>query len=95
MSDQSNPSANGIKDKVTDQIDNITDTASRTFNEAAGQAERIAGRVVDDGRAIGGNVREVAGNLQGAVVTSIKEQPLATIAIVAVLGFVLGAIWKS
>ena len=39
--------------------------------------------------------QEVASNLKGAVDNSIKEQPMATLAMVAVLGFVLGAIWKS
>jgi len=37
----------------------------------------------------------VAGNLKGALDTSLKDQPMATLAFAAVVGFVLGAIWKS
>ena len=38
---------------------------------------------------------EVAGNLKGAVDKSVKDQPMATLAVAAALGFVLGALWKS
>ena len=37
----------------------------------------------------------VAGNVKGAVDKSVKDQPMATLAVAAVLGFVLGALWKS
>jgi len=40
-------------------------------------------------------MQEVAGNMKGAVDTTIKQQPMATLAIAAVIGFVLGALWKS
>ena len=33
--------------------------------------------------------------MRGAVDKSIKDQPIATLAVVAVAGFVLGALWKS
>jgi ElaB/YqjD/DUF883 family membrane-anchored ribosome-binding protein len=33
--------------------------------------------------------------VRGAVDKSIKDQPIATLAVVAVAGFVLGALWKS
>jgi hypothetical protein len=36
-----------------------------------------------------------AGNLKGAVDKSVSDQPMATLAVAAMLGFVLGAIWKS
>ena len=38
---------------------------------------------------------EVAGNLKGAVDRSVKDQPMATLAVAAAVGFVLGALWKS
>ena len=38
---------------------------------------------------------EVAGNLKGAVAKSVKDQPMATLAVAAAVGFVLGALWKS
>lgn len=51
--------------------------------------------MAEQGREVGDKVQEVAGNLKGAVDKSVKDQPMATLAIAAVLGFVLGAIWKS
>jgi ElaB/YqjD/DUF883 family membrane-anchored ribosome-binding protein len=57
--------------------------------------ENAAGRVAEQGRAAGQQVQEVAGNIKGADDKSIKEQPMATLALVAALGFVLGALWKS
>jgi ElaB/YqjD/DUF883 family membrane-anchored ribosome-binding protein len=38
---------------------------------------------------------EVAGNIKGAVDKSVKDQPMATLAAAAAVGFVLGALWKS
>ena len=40
-------------------------------------------------------MQEVAGNIKGAVDKSVKDQPMATLAVVAAVGFVLGALWKS
>jgi ElaB/YqjD/DUF883 family membrane-anchored ribosome-binding protein len=39
-------------------------------------------------------MHEVGGNLRSAVDKSVREQPMATLALVAVAGFVLGALWK-
>ena len=38
---------------------------------------------------------EVAGNLKGAVDKSVKDHPMATLALATEVGFVLGAIWKA
>ena len=40
-------------------------------------------------------MQEVAGNFKGAVDRRSKDQPMATLAMAAVVGFVLGALWKS
>jgi ElaB/YqjD/DUF883 family membrane-anchored ribosome-binding protein len=74
----------GIKDKATDAIES-----------AAERAERLAGKVADQGREVGENFQEVAGNVKRAIDKSVKEQPMVTLAFAAALGFILGAIWKS
>jgi ElaB/YqjD/DUF883 family membrane-anchored ribosome-binding protein len=43
----------------------------------------------------GDRASEVAGNIKGAVDKSVKDQPMATLAMAAAVGFVLGALWKS
>ncbi len=90
-----NNATSGIKEQVSEQFDKLADKATRTMHDAAGQAEHLASRAAEEARIVGGNVQEVAGNIQGAVSKSVKEQPMATLAMVAVVGFVLGALWKS
>ena len=78
------PTRSDLKDKATDQ-----------FSKAADQAEGVASRVAEQGREAGERMQEVAGNFKGALDKSIKDQPMATLASAAIVGFVLGAIWKS
>ena len=74
--------ASDLKDKATDQFKNVAD-----------RGEGLASDAVDHLRETGAG--EVAGNLKGAVDKSVKDQPMATLALAAVVGFVLGAIWKA
>jgi len=92
---QSTGSLQELKGKATDQFEKIADKATDKFREVAGQAEDFAGRVAGQGREVADRVQEVAGNVKGAVDKSVKDQPMATLAVAAVLGFVLGALWKS
>ena len=78
-----------LSDKATDLKDQATDQ----IKKVAGQVEEYASDAMDKLRDTGAG--EVAGNLKGAVDKSVKDQPMATLALVAVLGFVLGAIWKA
>lgn len=84
--------AHDIKEKATDKL---ADKATDQFKSVAEQAEHAANRVAEQGREAGERVQEVAGNFKGAVDKSVKEQPMATLAMVAAVGFVLGALWKS
>jgi ElaB/YqjD/DUF883 family membrane-anchored ribosome-binding protein len=58
-------------------------------------AERVAQDLKQQGHEAGERVVEVAGNLRGALDKSVREQPMATLALTAALGFVVGALWKS
>jgi ElaB/YqjD/DUF883 family membrane-anchored ribosome-binding protein len=40
-------------------------------------------------------VQEVASNMKSAIDKSLREQPMATVAMAAIVGFVLGTIWKA
>ena len=74
--------ASELKDQATDQIKKVAD-----------QVEGLASDAVDQLRDTGAG--EVAGNIKGAVDKSVKDQPMATLAMAAAVGFVLGALWKS
>lgn len=81
--------------RATDKISNLKAKASDQFSKAADQAENMANRVAEQGRDASERMQEVAGNFKGALDKSIKDQPMATLATAAIVGFVLGAIWKS
>lgn len=81
---QTRGSASDLKDKATDQL-----------NKVSAQAQDVAGRISEQGREVADGMSEVAGNLKSAVDKSIKNQPAATLAVAAALGFVLGALWKA
>ena len=83
------------QEKATDQFGKMADKATDKFGGVADQAEHFASRVAGQGREVGDRVQEVAGNVKSAVDKSVRDQPMATLAMAAVLGFVLGAIWKS
>lgn len=84
-----------LKEKATEQFEKLADKATDQFSRAADTVESVAGRVVEQGRDAGERVQQVAGNMKTAVDKSVKDQPMATLAVAAVLGFVLGALWKS
>lgn len=84
-----------LKEKATDQFEKMADKATDQFNKMADQVEGVASRVAGQGREAGEKVQEVAENFKGAVDKSVKDQPMATLAVVAAIGFVLGALWKS
>jgi ElaB/YqjD/DUF883 family membrane-anchored ribosome-binding protein len=79
----------------SDKISDLKDPATDQLSKAADQAENVASRVADQGRVAGQRMQEVAGNLKGALDKSVKDQPMATLAGAAIIGFVLGALWKS
>ena len=87
--------AHDIKEKATDQFERMADKASDQFKSFADQAEHVASRVAEQGREAGERVQEVAGNFKSAADRSVKDQPMATLAMAAMVGFVLGALWKS
>jgi ElaB/YqjD/DUF883 family membrane-anchored ribosome-binding protein len=88
---QGNPYTND----ATSAVHDIRDKASEQLDRAASRVEGAARTVYSRSGEVSDNVQEVAGNLKSAVDTSIRDQPMATLAVAAVLGFVLGAIWKS
>ncbi len=76
-------------------VHDLREKAGDQLGKVADQMEHVAKSVAEHGREVGENVQQVAGNLKSAVDTSVKDQPMATLAVAAALGFVLGALWKS
>lgn len=79
----------------SDTMSDLKNKASDQIKRAADAAEGVASSVADQGRQAAEGVQDVAGNLKGALDKSIKDQPMATLAVAVMVGFVLGAIWKT
>jgi ElaB/YqjD/DUF883 family membrane-anchored ribosome-binding protein len=73
--------------------EDLKEKATEQFKKVADRVEGLASSTADQLRDSGAG--EVAGNLKGAVDKSVKDQPMATLAVAAAVGFVLGALWKS
>ena len=77
-------------------------TPSKTSTDTNDAIDKITGKVgetahslAEVGREATQNVGQVGDNIKHAVDKSVKDQPMATLAIAAALGFLLGAVWKS
>jgi ElaB/YqjD/DUF883 family membrane-anchored ribosome-binding protein len=95
MPTQETVMAQSTSARASDPVSDVKHKATDQFGRTADQAEQMANRVADQGRQAGERMQEVAGNFKGALDKSVKDQPMATVAVAAVVGFVLGAIWKA
>lgn len=81
--------------QLGDKASELASKAGDQIEHAMHSAEETAKQVAEQGREAGERVQQVAGNMKTAVDKSVREQPMATLAVAAALGFVLGALWKS
>lgn len=87
--------ARSVASSVADKANELAGKAGTQFEKALEGAEATVSSVAEQGRDAGQRVQEVAGNLKSAVDRSVTDQPMATLAVAAALGFVIGALWKS
>jgi ElaB/YqjD/DUF883 family membrane-anchored ribosome-binding protein len=83
----------GGRSDLSDKVSEMKDQATDQLKNVAERAEGLAHDAIDQLRQTGAG--EVAGNLRGAVDKSVKDQPMATLALAAAVGFILGALWKA
>jgi ElaB/YqjD/DUF883 family membrane-anchored ribosome-binding protein len=62
---------------------------------AAARSQERAGKISEQMRECGSKAQDAARNFQPFVRKSMREQPMATLAVASLLGFVLGALWKK
>ncbi len=87
---------------LRDDLSRLAEQVSAIFADKGSTAWKRAKSSVDDvvsdaqskGQDAAAAVREVSDNLMGALDDSIKQHPLTTLAIVAGLGFLVGATWR-
>ena len=78
-----------------DRLRDMADATGERVKDAAKTTEEMASKVADQAREYGNQVQDVTKQLRPFVEKSLKEQPIATLAGVAVLAFALGALWKK
>jgi ElaB/YqjD/DUF883 family membrane-anchored ribosome-binding protein len=84
-----------VKGKVHDKAEGLVDRAAKAARGVADQASDLTDRAVEHGREVGEMAHNAPGAMRDALDTSLKQQPMATLAVTGALGFVLGALWKS
>ena len=80
---------------ASDRVQNAADAAADKAVEVAANVQELAGKVVDQAREYTEHAQEAVKNFKPFVEKSIKEQPFATLAVAALIGAALGALWKK
>lgn len=81
--------------RLAEQVgDILSSKGNAAWQRAKSSVDGVVSDAQDRGREAAGAVRDVSDNLVGAIDDSIKERPYATLAIVAGLGFLFGAMWR-
>ena len=80
-----------LTEKIADKVGDKAEAAMDTVRSAVETAEEGLQRV----RVAAEQTQEIAGNVLTALLKSLKDQPRATLAATAILGFILGALWKA
>jgi ElaB/YqjD/DUF883 family membrane-anchored ribosome-binding protein len=72
-----------------------TEGAGGKHLSAAESAQEIASNLTEQAKQYAGKAEQAARQFKPFVERSLKEQPMTTLAGAAVIGFVLGALWKK
>jgi ElaB/YqjD/DUF883 family membrane-anchored ribosome-binding protein len=81
-------------ERGTERLRDLADTATDQLKGAADRAQELAGDVSRQAREYGEKAQDAARQVKPFVEKSLREQPMTTLAAVAAIGFVLGALWK-
>ena len=93
--DYDHDKARTVSTNAADAAADFADKAGQQIGKVVERAETTVRQLADRGSEASEQVQEVAGNIKGAIDKSVKDQPMATLLVVAAMGFVLGALWKS
>jgi ElaB/YqjD/DUF883 family membrane-anchored ribosome-binding protein len=85
----------GTAERAKDRVQTMADTATDKLKDIGESAQDIAGKVTEQAREYGEKAQAAAKEFKPFVEKSMKDQPMATLAAAAVIGFVLGALWKK
>ena len=81
-----------------DLVDRVTDAGTRAADavgRAAAHVEQTRDELLAQGAELSSNVQKVGKNFSKALDKSVSDQPMTTLGLAVVTGFVLGALWKA
>jgi ElaB/YqjD/DUF883 family membrane-anchored ribosome-binding protein len=87
--------SNGSLDTGKDSLRGIADRTTDKFKDVTDNAEAIASKLAVQAREYGEKAQEAVKHFKPYVEKSMKDQPMATLAVASAIGFVLGAFWKK
>src|SRR5690242_16635107 len=79
----------------SDRLRDMAVTATDRLKDAGEKAQEMASEVAKQARQYSEKAEDTAREFRPFVERSLREQPMATLAAAAVIGFVLGALWKK
>jgi ElaB/YqjD/DUF883 family membrane-anchored ribosome-binding protein len=85
---------NQATDYSNDRMRGAADVAGDRIKDASEKVQDMASVVAEQARQYGEKAQDAARQFKPFVERSLKDQPMATLAGAAVIGFVLGALWK-
>ncbi len=90
-----NRATNDIDKRVRAGAEGVADTASEYASRAYQAAQGAVDGVSEHAGEAQARLQDAASTVRTAVDRSLKTQPLTTLAVAAIAGFVVGALWKS
>jgi ElaB/YqjD/DUF883 family membrane-anchored ribosome-binding protein len=92
---ESSSGGRGTGDDLVDRITDVGARAADTVDLIASHVEETRQDLLAQGAQLSANVQKVGKNFSKALDKSVSEQPMTTLGLAIVTGFVLGALWKA
>lgn len=81
----------GAKDRLQATADDVT----AKVKETADRVQDIAGTVAEQAQEYGERAQHLVQEFRPQLEKALKEKPMAMLAGIAIVGFLLGALWKK
>ena len=82
-------------ESTSDRMRDMAETATDRLKDAGERAQEMASDVAEQARQYGEKAQDAARQFKPFVERSLKEQPMTTLVGAALIGFLLGALWKK
>ena len=78
-----------------DRLDDMGAKATDQLGKVTENAQELAGQLAEQAQKYGEQAQEAVKKFKPYVEKQMKEQPMATLAVAAAIGLLLGAMWKK